>query len=74
MRRPKRQLITLAVIAVTSIVSIYTATQLIDIASGDDNEEVAIQSNHIVTALQDTSNRISRNEAKIKQLTGHTEI
>ena len=73
LRRPKRQLITLAVIAVTSIVSIYTATQLIDIASGDDNEEVAIQSNHIVTALQDTSNRISRNEAKIKQLTDHIE-
>ena len=67
LRRPKRQLITLAVIAVTSMVSIYTATQLIDIASGDDNEEVAIQSNHIVTALQDTANRISRNEAKIKQ-------
>ena len=73
LRRPKRQLITLAVIAVTSIASIYTATQLIDIASGDDNEEVAIQSNHIVTALQDTSNRISRNEAKIKQLTDHIE-
>ena len=57
----------------TSIVSIYTATQLIDIASGNDDEEVATQSNHIVTALQDTSNRISRNEMKIKQLTDHIE-
>ena len=73
MKRPKRQLVTLEVIAVTSIVSIYTATQLIDIASGNDDEEIATQSNHIVTALQDTSNRISRNEMKIKQLTDHIE-
>ena len=73
LKRPKRQLVTLAVIAVTSIVSIYTATQLIDIASGNDDEEMATQSNHIVTALQDTSNRISRNEMKIKQLTDHIE-
>ena len=73
LKRPKRQLVTLAVIAVTSIVSIYTATQLIDIASGNDDEEIATQSNHIVTALQDTSNRISRNEMKIKQLTDHIE-
>ena len=73
LKRPKRQLVTLAVIAVTSIVSIFTATQLIDIASGNDDEEMATQSNHIVTALQDTSNRISRNEMKIKQLTDHIE-
>ena len=73
LKRPKRQLVTLAVIAVTSIVSIYTATQLIDIASGNDDEEIATQSNHIVTAIQDTSNRISRNEMKIKQLTDHIE-
>ena len=65
LKRHKRQLVTIAVIAVTSIVSIYTATQLIDIASGNDDEEIATQSNHIVTALQDTSNRISRNEMKI---------
>lgn len=73
MKRPKRQLVTLAEIAVISIVSIYTATQLIGIASGNDNEEIATQSNHIVTALQDTSNRISRNEMKIKQSTDHIE-
>jgi hypothetical protein len=73
LKRPKRQLVTLAVIAVTSIVFIYTATQLIDIASGNDDEEIATQSNHIVTGLQDTSNRISRNEMKIKQLTDHIE-
>ena len=73
LKRPKRQLVTLAVIAVTSIVSIYTATQLIDIASGNDDEERVTQSNHIVTALQDTSNRISRNEMQIKQPTDHIE-
>ena len=62
LKRPKPQLETLVVAAVTSIVSIYTATQLIDIASGNDDEEIATQSNHMVTALQDTSNRISRNK------------
>ena len=55
-------MVTLAVIAVTSIVSIYTVTQLIDIASGNDDEEIATQSDHIVNALQNTSNRILRNE------------
>ena len=44
-----------------------------DIASGNDVGEMATQSNHIVTILQNTSNRISRNEMKIKQLTDHIE-
>ena len=68
--REKRQLIIGGIIAITSILSIYSVSQLINIATSNDDELVT-QTNHIINAIEDHENRIVRNDEDIKRLMQH---
>ena len=68
--REKRQLIIGGIIAITSILSIYSVLQLINIATSNDDELVT-QTNHIINAIEDHENRIVRNDEDIKRLMQH---
>ena len=68
--REKRQLIIGSIIAITSIISIYSASQLINMATSDDDELVT-QPNHIINAIENHENRITRNEENTKRLMDH---
>ena len=70
--REKRQLIIGGIIAITSILSIYSVSQLINIATSNDDELVT-QTNHIINAIEDHENRIVRNDEDIKRLMQHIE-
>ena len=48
---------------VTSLVSIFTSTELINMSSSEDSEnELIDNNNHIITSLQSHENNINRNE------------
>ena len=66
----KRQLIIGSIIAITSIISIYSASQLINMATSDDDELVT-QTNHIINAIENHENQITRNEENTKRLMDH---
>ena len=69
-KREKRQLIIGGIIAITSILSIYSVSQLIDMATSNDDELVT-QTNHIINAIEDHENRIIRHDDDIKRLFQH---
>ena len=71
--REQRQLViaTLGVVAVTSLISYFTATEIINMASGSDTEttdNLVDNNNHIITTLEDEETKISRMENDVKQL------
>ena len=57
---------------VTSLVSIFTSTELINMSSSEDSEDDLIDdNNHIITSLQSHENAINRNEESIKEIKDH---
>ena len=57
---------------VTSLVSIFTSTELINMSSSEDSEDELIDNNnHIITSLQSHENAINRNEESIKEIKDH---
>ena len=57
---------------VTSLISIFTSTELINMSSSDDSEDDLIDNNnHIITSLQSHENAINRNEESIKEIKEH---
>ena len=51
---------------VTSLVSIFTSTELINMSSSEDSQDDLIDdNNHIITSLQSHENAINRNEVRI---------
>ena len=67
MRREKRQIVVLATIAITSLVTYFSTKELVQMSLADDDELVDT-SNHIIQAVQSHDNRISRFEEQQKQL------
>ena len=53
----------------TSLYSIYTTNQLVDITSNNDN--IVDDTNHIIEAIQDHDNRLLQNEHQTKRLQQH---
>ena len=70
-----RQVVTAIVIGVTalltSLYSIYTTNQLVDITSNNDN--IVEDTNHIIEAIQDHDNRIIMNKRQTNRLKKHVE-
>ena len=61
-----------AVGVITSLVSIFTSSELINMSSSDDSEDELIDNNnHIITRLQSHENAINRNEESIKEIKEH---
>ena len=63
----------LAVIGVvTSLVSIFTSSELLKMSSSSDTENALVDNNnHIITSLQSHENAIHRNEAALNQMKDH---
>ena len=59
--RDKRQVI-LATAAVTSLVTYFTTRQLVQMGSDDDSDELIGTTNHLIAAIEDHENRITRIE------------
>ena len=68
--REKRQLIIGGIVAITSILSLYSVSQLINMATSEDDDLVT-QTNHIINAIEDHENRINRHDEDIKRLIDH---
>ena len=56
-------------VLLTSLYSIYTTNQLVDIASN--NDEIVDDTNHIVEAIEDHENRLLQTEHQTKRLKKH---
>ena len=57
---------------ITSLVSIFTSTELIKMSSSEDSDDDLIDNNnHIITSLQSHENAINRNEESIKEIKEH---
>ena len=68
-----RQIIMGAAIAtvgiITSLISIFTSTELINMSSSEDSgDDLIDNNNHIITSLQSHENAINRNEESIKEI------
>ncbi len=68
--REKIQLVTSAVVAVISIISYYTVSQLTNMAGSDSNDIITNQ-NHVVEAIQGEHNKLARLEKDVERLTKH---
>ena len=68
--REKRQLIIGGIVAITSILSIYSVSQLINMATSNEDDLVT-ETNHIINAIEDHENRIVRHDDDIKRLMQH---
>ena len=68
--REKRQIVVLATIAITSLVTYFSTKELVQLSVANDDELVDT-SNHIIEAVQSHENRISRLEDQQKQLKTH---
>ena len=68
--REKRQLIIGGIVAITSILSIYSVSQLINMATSNEDDLVT-ETNHIINAIEDHDNRIVRHDHNIKRLMQH---
>ena len=71
-----RQIIMGAAIAtvgiITSLISIFTSTELINMSSSEDSgDDLIDNNNHIITSLQSHENAINRNEESIKEIKQH---
>ena len=78
MIRKERQVvigsINAAVGVMTSLVSIFTSNELMNMSSADDTDEELIDnSNNIIKTLQAHENAINRDEAGIKEMKKHIE-
>ena len=61
-----------AIGVITSLISIFTSSELINMSSSDDSEDELIDNNnHIITSLQSHENAINRNEESIKEIKEH---
>ena len=72
--RTKRQILAIGIAAVgvvTSIISIFTATELMNMSSSDDTDDLIDNNNHILTSIQNHETRINRQETQMKELKIH---
>ena len=54
---------------ITSLISIFTSTELINMSSSEDSgDDLIDNNNHIITSLQSHENAINRNEESIKEI------
>ena len=67
--REKRQIV-IGIIALCSIISIYSVSQLTSLATSSDDELITT-SNHIIDAIESHQNKITRSEEDIKRLMSH---
>ena len=67
--REKRQIIAIG-IAIASIISIYSISQLTKMVTSNDDELITT-TNHIINAIEDHENRITRSEEDTKRLMMH---
>ena len=57
-------------VAITSILSLYSVSQLINMATSEDDDLVT-QTNHIINPIEDHENRITRHDEDTKRLIAH---
>ena len=70
--RKKRQII-VALIALCSVVSVYSISQLTSMAVSSDDELVT-STNHIINAIESHENRITRSEENVARLMKHIRL
>ena len=68
--RERRQIVILATIAITSLVTYFSTKELVEMSVAD-GDELIDTSNHMIQAVQSHENRISRLEEQQKQLKTH---
>ena len=68
--RERRQVVVLATIAITSLVTYFSTKELVEMSVAD-GDELVDTSNNIIQAVQSHENRISRLEEQEKQLKTH---
>ena len=68
--RERRQVVMLATIAITSLVTYFSTKELVEMSVAD-GDELVDTSNNIIQAVQSHENRISRLEEQEKQLKTH---